>query len=423
MPPGYARDSPVVRARVCLFGLLFVTLAGTVSADPQSQSFSTWKLVDDHISMRFTVASREVTRLAAIDAQSDLPQLLVNHLLASVAVTADDTVCALLRRPQVKTSKPGYVVAEAQFRCPPNAATFTLHNQAFFDLSASHVHFAKFALGDDRTFEQLFTSRQRSREINLSAGQDGGAQFETTASDSNGATVLAYAVLGFEHILEGLDHIAFLLCLIILSGRLKDIIFIVTGFTIGHSITLSLAVLGYARPAIGVVEAVIGFTIALVAVENIAARSRASKQIAMQVGILLSLLALLGALMRSGPPWLSVAGLALFSFCYLRLSDSEHAARKLRPLITGLFGLVHGFGFANVLLEVGIPASRVAPALFGFNVGVELGQIAIVLALWLCGVCFFALFRNWDKRLATDIASALLCGVGVFWFVQRAYFL
>ncbi|MGI9286659.1 MAG: HupE/UreJ family protein [Pseudomonadales bacterium] len=409
---------PVTIIRVWLLGLMFAVAGGTASADPQSQSFSTWKLVDDHITMRFTVASREVTRLAAIDPQSDLPKLLVNHLQSVVGITADSTPCESLAVPQIKASKPGYLIAELRFRCPPDATALTLHNQAFFDLSASHVHFAKFALDSDKNFEQLFTSRQRSRKLNLSGEQDDETQFE-----SNRATVFAYIVLGFEHILEGLDHIAFLLCLIILSGRLKDIIFIVTGFTIGHSITLSLAVLGYAKANIGVVEAVIGFTIALVAVENIAARSGSNKRIAIDVGLLLCVLALFGGLTHSGPPWLSVVGLALFSFCYLQLSDSEATARKFRPLITGLFGLVHGFGFANVLLEVGIPSSRAVPALFGFNVGVELGQIAIVLAMWLCGLLFFTLFRNWDKRLSTDIVSALLCSVGVFWFVQRAYFL
>lgn len=409
---------PATIVRAWLFGLLFAVASGIAGADPQSQSFSTWKLVDGHITTRFTVASREVTRLAAIDPQFDLPQILEKHLQSSVAVSAEGTPCESLSAPQIKASKPGYLIAELRFRCPAGAAAVTLHNQAFFDLSASHVHFAKFALGTDKRFEQLFTSRQRSRTFNLSGEQDEATQFE-----SNNATVLAYIVLGFEHILEGLDHIAFLLCLIILSGRLKDIIFIVSGFTIGHSITLGLAVLGYAKPDIGVVEAIIGFTIALVAVENIAARSGANRRIAIHVGLLLGVLALFSVLTHSGPPWLSVAGLALFSFCYLQLSDSETSARKFRPLITGLFGLVHGFGFANVLLEVGIPSSRALPALFGFNVGVELGQIAIVLAMWLFGLLFFTLFRNWDKRLSTDIASALLCSVGVFWFVQRAYFL
>lgn len=407
----------LLRTAIVLAGLLLAVFSAAALADPQSQSFSSWKLVANTMTVRFTVSAREVTRLAAGGGRSELGQLLTRHLGHNIGVTADDAVCNPAGEPAIEASQPGYLVAELRFRCPANAGAVTLHNQAFFDAMASHVHFAKVALAGGGLRELLFTSRHRSHEFRLNSDETGADQF-----DDSGATVLAYISLGFEHILQGLDHIAFLLCLLILSARLQDIVLLVTGFTIGHSITLSLAVLGVVRPDIGLVEAMIGFTIALVAAENIAVRSGAGRQIALQVGLAMALMALWAALMQSGPPWLSLAGLALFSFCYLRLSGSEAAARKFRPLIAMFFGLVHGFGFANVLLEVGLPEGRVLAALFGFNVGVELGQIAIVLALWLFGLVFFTLFRTWNRQMTAEIASALLCAVGVYWFVQRAYF-
>ena len=97
----------------------------------------------------------------------------------------------------------------------------------------------------------------------------------------------------------------------------------------------------------------------------------------------------------------------------------EHALR-LRPLLTVLFGLIDGFGFANVLLEIGLPTGRLVESLLGFNVGVELGQLAIVAALWACGTILARTLPHGGRPLALDLASTGLCALGVFWFVGRA---
>ena len=134
--------------------------------------------------------------------------------------------------------------------------------------------------------------------------------------------------------------------------------FIVSGFTLGHSIILSLATLGMATPNMMVVEAMIGFTVALVAIENISSQTANAKQ---DATICAGLLTLLSAFASIGPSWLTLAGLTLFTFCFLRLSDSVDKALAMRPMVTTCFGLIHGFGFANVLLEVGLPEQRIIP--------------------------------------------------------------
>jgi hypothetical protein len=98
----------------------------------------------------------------------------------------------------------------------------------------------------------------------------------------------------------------------------------------------------------------------------------------------------------------------------------EHATR-VRPLLTVLFGLIHGFGFASVLMELKLPTDRLVPALLGFNIGVEIGQLGIVAALWTLGTLIVRRFPATDYRLAADGASAALCGLGLFWFVTRAW--
>ncbi len=242
------------------------------------------------------------------------------------------------------------------------------------------------------------------------------------SEDAGASTFLTYLVLGIEHILAGVDHIAFLLGLLLLASRVRDVVLIVTGFTVGHSLTLSLAVLGLVQPNAGLIEALIGFTIALVAAENIGARDGASRQVALASGAGFALLILLALLGDVGPPLTTLLGLGLFSVCYLQFSSTPTLALRARPLITVLFGLIHGFGFANVLIEVELPVRRLALALFGFNLGVEVGQLGIVILLFGLGVLGSKLLGEGRRRFAIDLLSAVLCGLGLYWFVGRAYF-
>ena len=265
-------------------------------------------------------------------------------------------------------------------------------------------------------FEKLFTRHQQQHRIELASNSSA-----SNEDGDTGRTILTYVQFGFEHILIGLDHIAFLLTLMLLARRWRDVLFIVTGFTLGHSLTLSLTVLGFATPRPMVVEALIGFTIAIVAVENIVVRERTQARAALTIATISGLLALLSALSGLGPPALSLLGLGLFSWCYLQLSDSESAALRLRPAITTLFGMIHGFGFASVLLEVGLPGDAVIPALFGFNVGVELGQVAIVSGLALAAYLWSSM-TAWRPVIVNHWANAGLCALGTYWFFQRLYY-
>jgi hypothetical protein len=102
------------------------------------------------------------------------------------------------------------------------------------------------------------------------------------------------------------------------------------------------------------------------------------------------------------------------------LERSERPAR-IRAALAFAFGLVHGFGFAGVLGEMQLPTERLAPALFGFNVGVELGQLAVVVLIWPLLRGLERLFDGRLHRLTVDAASAGICGLGLFWFITRAF--
>ncbi len=176
---------------------------------------------------------------------------------------------------------------------------------------------------------------------------------------------LTFIRLGIEHIFIGIDHILFLLGLLVLGGRFWELVKIVTSFTVAHSITLILAALGWVALPTALVESAIALSIAYVAAENFVVKSI-----------------------------------------------------DRRWLLTGFFGLVHGFGFANVLQELGLPSRGLVSSLLAFNLGVELGQVVIVAmflpVLWLIS-------RSAYRTVFVWTASAIIFIFGVTWFLERAF--
>jgi len=191
----------------------------------------------------------------------------------------------------------------------------------------------------------------------------------------SGTTAGAFEVMktfipaGVHHILIGPDHLLFLFGLLLLGGRLMTLTKIVTAFTLGHSLTLSLAVLGIVTPPAAIVEPAIALTIVVVGADNL-----------------------------------------------LRGDGVD-----LRPWAALAFGLVHGFGFANVLREFGLPREALGWSLFSFNVGVEIGQLAVVIVI--ASLLDFVGRRSHKVRQrVTVVGSAVVIAAGVYWFIQRVFF-
>lgn len=181
---------------------------------------------------------------------------------------------------------------------------------------------------------------------------------------TNLQTMWTFGRLGVEHIFTGYDHLAFLLGLLVATATLGSLIKIITSFTIAHSITLALATFNVVILPSRLTESLIALSIGYVAAEN------------------------------------------LFNFRAMK-----------RYYITFIFGLVHGFGFSNVLREMDLPRSSLALSLFSFNAGVEIGQITFVMLI-------FPLVQDltssgW-KRLKPAVSIGIAC-LAVYWFVQRAF--
>ena len=182
------------------------------------------------------------------------------------------------------------------------------------------------------------------------------------------AVLQKFVPSGVHHILIGPDHLLFLIGLLLLGGSVRQLLLVVTAFTVAHSITLSLAVLNVVTPPGRLVEPIIALSIVYVGLDNLLARG----------------------------------------------------GRDMRVWIALVFGLIHGFGFASVLREMGLPSGALGWSLFSFNFGVELGQLAVVLVV----AALLSQIRAYSAVAGQRIAvagSIAVIAAGAFWFVERVF--
>lgn len=176
-----------------------------------------------------------------------------------------------------------------------------------------------------------------------------------------------YLKLGVQHIVPfGLDHILFIICLCLLSSEFKAILWQATAFTVAHSVTLALSMKSIIALPSAIIEPIIALSIVFVAVENI--------------------------IFNELKPW--------------------------RIAIVFLFGLIHGLGFASVLNEVGLPRNKFLTSILGFNLGVELGQVFVIIMMFLLVIVPFGK-RSGYKKLIVYPVSVLIAFIASYWTVNR----
>jgi hypothetical protein len=399
--------------RALALGWLLLLASADAGAHGRSLSYSSWTLTDSGAVVRVRVPRLELTRLAMDPVLEPGTRAGVAALLGEhVRLESHGVVCPPAVDPAPAAAPEGWLVYEWTVRCPEPGAP-VVASTLLLDVAPSHLHFARVELPDGSVRESVLSASATS----WSLGPVGAPDASRTAT-TGGSDLLDYVWLGVEHIATGYDHIAFVLALLLLAGSLREVAGLVTGFTVAHSLTLALAVLGVVRPEATAVEALIGFSIALVAAENswlLGGRPVAVPWAVVAGLVGLAAAALGGAGAVAAP---TLLGLALFAYCHFGLLDRVERPARLRAAVAFAFGLVHGFGFAGVLAEMELPAGRLAAALFGFNAGVELGQLGVVVLMW---PLLRALARTgWHARVA-EVGSAAICGLGLYWFLTRAF--
>jgi len=202
----------------------------------------------------------------------------------------------------------------------------------------------------------------------------GDTSFEVAAETTSLDVITVYTALGIEHILLGVDHLLFVFALLLIVTGWRRLVGTITAFTLAHSITLFAATLGYVNVPQAPVEAVIALSILFLAIEIIHN--------------------------RQGNPGI---------------------AKRFPWLVAFIFGLLHGFGFAGALAEIGLPQQSIPLALLFFNVGVELGQLLFVFAVVIAGWILRKLFAEKLIQGSKVTASYLIGSLAAYWVIERTY--
>ena len=395
--------------RTRFYFFLLVILSSSVSAHQRSESYS--KVLINHYENNFeveTVFSIQLSVLSKMQwpLSSNWEQEVLSHVKSNFYI---DSECEFKETPKFFTSTTtGYIRLSWSEEC--QGEVVKLKNNAFFDLDTTHAHISTFKIDGQSYPEKLFTSQSRSWEEGT---------LDSVKRNKNEGSIWDYFLLGIKHISTGYDHIAFLLGIILLNKRKRLLVIAITGFTLGHSLTLALGVLNFVSPSTSFVESLIGYSILLIALEFLAKETN-QYQYYSKVFFFISIpFLILYNFFGINSYLLGLFGIVLFTVSYFNLSN-RCRDYNLSTAVTSLFGLVHGFGFAGTLTEVGLPEDRIVSALLGFNLGVETGQIIIVLLFLLT----FFLLRNFQSIKALNLepfAAVSLAALGSFWFIERIF--
>jgi hypothetical protein len=363
--------------------LLFALLCPPAWAHKPSDSYLTLRGEAETVAVRWDIALRDLDYVLQLDRDgngeltwgevrqraAEIERLALSHLAFSsrgADCPLEPAAPLMLERHSDGT----YAVLGLRARCAHLADPVQVHYTLLFDTDPTHRGLAQWTPGGTSQPQPLIFSADSARQ-----------QLQLTAP-SRWETLRQYIVEGVWHIWIGFDHILFLVALLLPSVLVRaqrawtpaaslreaaiDVFKVVTAFTLAHSITLSLAVLGFASLPSRLVESVIAASVAIAALNNL-----------------------------------------------------RGTVDRRRWVMAFVFGLVHGFGFASVLADLGLPQGALALALVGFNVGVELGQLAIVAAF--LPLAFNLRTTGFYRVGVLRFGSVAVAAVAAWWFVQRAF--
>ena len=351
---------------ICAIGGAMLAVPVVTEAHELNSSYATVQVRGDTVAINFAIESADITSgfdvVPSIGTKAGPEELMAQGQEVSDYVTANSRIEAdgdavAWPKPRMRTSRD----REGNHFLRLLYVIGFSYNVAELELT---IDLSERFADDHKTLVSLFAEEKPPQQAIFSK-QEPQRLFVVGEHVSLWANAVQFTKLGIEHIFIGYDHIMFLLALIIIGGRLLSTVKIVSSFTVAHSITLVLATLEVVQLPGRWIEVGIAFSIAYVALENF---------------------------------WLKRA--------------------DLRWVVTFVFGLVHGFGFANVLRELGLPAKGLVVSLVTFNIGVEIGQICIVAILF--PLILWVSTRHY-QRAVVSIVSAVIFLFGIGWLVERIF--
>ncbi len=396
-----------MHSALAMAGALLLCMPPAAWAHKSSDAYLILQATPNKMTLRVDVALRDLDRDLALDADGDANITWgevrsrwgdIDRLLRqSIQLQTKQAACAArsVGNPMLDDHSDGaYAVVEYQIDCGASSGdpTLALQYALFKQTDADHRGLLRLQTSDGKTFPMVLVPSADWRPLTATAPSTTAANANGTGRTTNAAAVapahdapsgfIGFIAEGARHIAAGWDHILFIVTLMLVavfrrdvSGwvaqpRRKDVLVealkVITAFTLTHSITLGLAAAGLLAPPTRWVESIIALSVLIAALDNV-------------------------------KPWLPLP----------------------RWSMAALFGLFHGFGFAGPLQDLGLRGSALVVPLFGFNLGVELGQLAIaaVVLPWLLLMRKHPTYRQWVMP-AVSIGVALLALV---WLVERAF--
>jgi hypothetical protein len=357
--------------------LVVLTVPALAAAHKPSDSYLTLDARGSEVFGQWDIALRDLDRVLTLDADGDgivtwgelrvRESDLRSYAVGQLDLLAGDSPCALTAQPLtlVEHSDGAYARLALHASCKPSASPLRVAYHLLFELDPQHRAVLRAGVG---AHEQTFVLTAQRREQTL-----------PRPSGSTAASMVALVRQGIEHILSGLDHVLFLLALLLptvlrrrsaaSSGEpvarvLGDVLRVVTAFTVAHSLTLGLAALGLVNMSASVIEPAIAASVAIAALDNL---------------------------------W-PVFGSERWSIAFA-------------------LGLLHGFGFSSALSDLGLQGASLLRGLLAFNVGVELGQLALVLLFVPCALLLGRL-RSVPLNVMRGGSLAIAC-VALVWLCER----
>jgi hydrogenase/urease accessory protein HupE len=358
MPPGHSR-------RLALVLLLCLSASVSILGHPAPFSYLDVHIGGNGLSGRLVIHDLDVAHELNVDDPARLADAAyLEQLSPAITVLLAPRLRLAIDGRTIPWSVTGVTAVNGQdavellWRAPATGATGKLTIAAhLFPYDVNH-----------QTFVNVYESGTLARQEVL-GGDRKSVDFYTGTRQGLLAVFSTFTASGIHHIAIGPDHILFIIGLLLLGGSLPKLLAIVTAFTVGHSITLALATLQIVDPPARIIEPAIALSIVYVGADNLLTGTK---------------------------------------------------GRDVRAWVALLFGLVHGFGFASVLRDAGLPNRALGMSLFSFNLGVEIGQAIIVLIV----ASALAVIRRRNATLARHIVTVGSVGVmmaGAFWFVERVF--
>ena len=364
--------------RTALLSILLL-LTATANAHIAGATYTSVWVAQAGVLLEYTVPADSLMELNTLPGEPlrlGPSRYYADNIVAGFVLTNDGMPCAATLLTQRELQEIGSYQYTLRYQCATAPRALSLDYRVFPQLPESHENFLDVHLGTLK-LDRVLAARQASLSIDVGALiTDNGIALPADLPRSAAvAPSLGHFVrLGFEHILAGADHIVFVLTLLFVAMARRELLLLVTAFTLAHSVTLALSGLELVSVDVRLAEMLIALSIVYVAVENLAC---------------------------------------------LRTSGQGGPSRSMilrRRLSVFAFGLVHGFGFSFVLKEIGLPRESLVASLLAFNIGIEGGQLLVIaLALPLVMLSW----KTLSYKYTSMVASAAIAMIGLYWFIGR----